>query len=106
MGCKSICRHCNCPTKCLTDISKQADCRPWGPTDFSLTLHPSDDDWWKKCSHHPIHNVFDNICFGANENKTHFASPGECLHMHQLGVAKRSVEAMKHFLSGIHDCNK
>ena len=28
-------------------------------------------------------------------NNIHFATPGECLHMHQLGLAKRTVESIR-----------
>ena len=46
-------------------------------------------------SHHRTHNVFHDHDFGANVNNIHFATPGECLHMHQLGVAKRTVESIR-----------
>ena len=94
-GTKFICRHCNCPTDDLVNVQAQATTRLWIPEDFAIPVGEIDRDHWKNLSHHPIENVFDNINFGSNPHKIHFATPGECLHMHQLGVAKRSLEVLK-----------
>ena len=37
---------------------------------------------------------------GANEHKVHLETPGEYLHMHQLGSAKRAVKSFKCFVMG------
>ena len=41
-----------------------------------------------------MHNVFHSCQFGENPNNIHFATPGELLHMHQLGVAKRLIKSI------------
>ena len=94
-GTKFICRHCNCPTEDLVNVQAQATTRLWIPKDFATPDGEIDRDRWKNLSHHPIENTFDDINFGNNSHKIHFATPGECLHMHQLGVAKRSLEVLK-----------
>ena len=98
-----ICRHCDCPTKVLSNPTEQAKTTLWKPEHFSLNnshgqRRPS--EYWKEVSHHPVKNVFHHSCldFGENPYKIHLATPGECLHMHQLGVAKRSIEAFVEFL--------
>jgi hypothetical protein len=48
-----------------------------------------------------ITNIFDNLEFGSfNPHKIHLATPGECLHMHQLGVTKRALESFEDFVMG------
>ena len=43
---------------------------------------------FRKMSHHQTDNSFHHFEFGSNINNIHLATPGEMLHMHQLGVAK------------------
>ena len=57
-------------------------------------------DYFKQISHHPIKNAFHNLDFGSNINNIHFATPGECLHMHQLGIEKRQIEVFIFLLKG------
>ena len=47
-------------------------------------------------SHHPIVNALDELCHGSNKRKSHLATPGECLHMHQKGAMKRAVESFEY----------
>ena len=98
---KKICRHCNCPSSDLVDPAKQHSTTLWKPKDFSLLDdigEPRPPNYWKEISHHPVANIFHKIDFGDNPYNIHFASPGECLHMHQLGAARRSVESFKIFV--------
>eukprot|EP00957_Ditylum_brightwellii_P206790 15350008-Ditylum_brightwellii.AAC.1 len=44
-------------------------------------------------SHHSIRNAFHHLNFGCNMHNMHLTTPGEFLHMHQLGAAKRAVES-------------
>ena len=61
-------------------------------------------DACKQKSHHYIVNAFHQLNFGSNKYSIHLATPGECLHMHQLGAAKRCVEAFALLLTGkVHD---
>ena len=95
-GVKCLCRHCNCSTEDLVDPTKQHLYRLWNSSDFKRTDNEGNirgKEYWKSISHHPLSNAFHDINFGENENGIHLATPGETLHMHQLGVAKRAVES-------------
>ena len=94
-GTKFISRHCNFPTDNLVNVEAQATTRLWIPEDFATPVAEIDCNQWKNLSHHPIENVFNGINFGSNPHIIHFATPGKCLHMHQLGVAERSLEVLK-----------
>eukprot|EP00536_Pseudo-nitzschia_multiseries_P017293 jgi/Psemu1/50201/gm1.50201_g len=52
------------------------------------------EQYFKNVSHHRVHNgnAFHDLDFGENLHNIHLASPGERLHMHQLGCAKRAAE--------------
>ena len=93
-GVKYVCRHCNCPNEQLTNPVYWSTNPPkiWEPVDFKLIKNPSKDHW-KNLSHHPVKNAFHDLDFGENSHNIHLATPGECLHMHQLGAAKRAIEA-------------
>ena len=96
-----ICRHCDCPTNDLVDPAKQPSTKLWEPKNFSLTDQYGRGrlpNYWKEVSHHPVDNTFHRFDFGDNPYNIHFATPGECLHMHQLGVAKRSIESFDFFV--------
>ena len=98
-GTKVICCHCNCVTSDLSIPAKQKTTQLWVPDDFSEEkFSKEEEDWSKKCSHHPVNNAFHELNFGANIHNIHLASPGECLHMHQLGVSKRCIESFEFFL--------
>ena len=96
---KFICRHCNCPTEHLTDPKewKKLEMKLWEPKDFKVK-EVIDNERWKALSHHPVKNFFHKLCFGSNIHNIHLATPGECLHMHQLGVAKRSIKSFRNIV--------
>ena len=98
----TLCRHCNCPTMRSNNpyVFHKKETKLWYPKDFEpATEH--DKEYFKKCSHHPIDNAFHQLDFGScNPHNIHLASPGECLHMHQLGVSKRAIEAFSDFVMG------
>jgi len=98
VGIKCMCRHCTCKSDDLVDPNCQHMYRLYTMDDFS---HSSDHDmkYFESISHHDIENAFDRLDFGCNVHKIHFATPGELLHMHQLGPEKRQVEA---FIYVIH----
>ena len=100
---KMLCRHCNCPTPLSVVPKTFKEYRLWKPDDFlpkscplPQSVAPPEDEhveFFKSISHHDISNVFHDLDFGdGNPHNIHLATPGECLHMHQLGVAKRVVE--------------
>lgn len=95
---KCMCRHCLCKSEDLVNPNCQHKYRLYTMEDFS---HSPDHDikYFESISHHDIENAFDRLDFGSNVHKIHLASPGELLHMHQLGPEKRAVEA---FIFVIH----
>jgi hypothetical protein len=92
-----ICRHCNCPSENLTNPVKQVNCRLYSRQDFLLS---KGKEHFKEYCHHPVRNAFHRLDFGANKFGIHLATPGELLHMHQLGCAKRAVEAFEDLVMG------
>eukprot|EP00536_Pseudo-nitzschia_multiseries_P013861 jgi/Psemu1/36697/gm1.36697_g len=55
------------------------------------------EQYFKNVSHHCVHNgnTFYDLDFGENPHNIHLASPGERLHMHQLGCVKRAAETFR-----------
>jgi hypothetical protein len=99
-GVKKLCRHCDCSTKhSVTPLAQPRTCF-WKPEDFQSSKEPS---YFKSVSHHCIDNAFHRLDFGCNTHNIHFATPGECLHMHQLGAARRCLESFTTLLSMSHD---
>ena len=92
-----ICRHCKIPTMhCVNPKEQKLDL--WTIDDFRL-MPTNDKDYWRGISHHPINNAFDDLEFGClNTHGIHLATPGECLHMCQLGCTKRAVESFDYFV--------
>ena len=92
---RKLCRHCDIESEDLIDVQEFQEAELWSPDDFDVQEHDpaGDPDYWKSRSHHPVVNALDELCFGSNKHKTHLATPGELLHMHQKGALKRSVES-------------
>eukprot|EP00536_Pseudo-nitzschia_multiseries_P011769 jgi/Psemu1/29889/gm1.29889_g len=106
-GVMRMCRHCNCYSPNINIPSVQPATKNWLPVDFHCFPGTDLNDInknFKNNSHHNIRNVFHDICFGTNQNNIHFATPGECLHMHQLGTAKRVVKSIELLLRGSVPC--
>ena len=103
-GVNKLCRHCDCPTKYITSPYHQDSCKLWLPEDLTLLVDEKtkkQQEYFKSISHHPIQNAFHCLKFGShNPHSIHFATPGETLHMAQLGCAKRAVEAFNCLLKG------
>ena len=91
-------RHCACPTDFIHLPQHQKTTKLYKPEHFDV-LRPDDQEACKIISHHPIKNAFLGLNFGSpNPFNMHLATPGEC--MHQLGVAKRAIEAFSHLIGG------
>ena len=100
-GVKVMCRHCKCPSFHIANPRNAAHRNQlFTPTDFMMnSVHEvNDKKLFKSISHHRIDNVFHHHEFGVNKQNIHMATPGECLHMHQLGVAKRTIESLKNLI--------
>ena len=92
---KAICRHCMCETKDLVDPSKFQEHFKFFPENLDPTIQDREDaEYWQKISHHPVKNAVDELHHGDNVQKTHLGTPGEVLHMHQLGAMKRTIESL------------
>ena len=85
-----LCRHCNINSVDLVKPECQAATRLWTPEDFVFQSGETE-----KNDHYPVENAFDRFDFGFNKHKIHWATPGELLHTHQLGCAKRCVESFR-----------
>ena len=97
-GVRHICRHCKCPTIDICNpknYSYKTDL--WVPRDFAVdeVNIGQNKEYFQTLSHHRIWNTFHELNFGSNKHNIHLATPGECLHMHQLGIAKRAVQSFK-----------
>eukprot|EP00536_Pseudo-nitzschia_multiseries_P008802 jgi/Psemu1/21469/gm1.21469_g len=102
---KKLCRHCTCPTHVIHKPKAQVEeqTQLWVPEDFEPLPNISareDKEYFKSISHHPIKNAFHSLNFGCNVNNIHFATPSECLHMHQLGVA-RTIGSLAQLYGGL-----
>ena len=101
-GIKKLCRHCKCDTDNIANPTESAHLDElWTPTDFTIDVDnekcavKEDEIKFTAMSHHRMNNAFHDLQFGSNVNNIHMAMPGELLHMHQLGVAKRTVESIE-----------
>eukprot|EP00536_Pseudo-nitzschia_multiseries_P006346 jgi/Psemu1/15033/gm1.15033_g len=106
-GVMRMCRHCNCYSPNINIPSVQPAAKKWLPVDFHCFPGTDLSDINKNFqnnSHHNIRNVFHDLCLGTNQNNIHFATPGECLHMHQLGTAKQAIESIEFLLHGSVPC--
>ena len=96
---KKLCCHCKCDTIGIANLSsRDHEDNLWEPVDFTIDEendNRDDEAKFQATLHHRIHNAFHYLEFGSNKNNIHMATPGECLHMHQLGVAKRTVESFR-----------
>lgn len=90
---QKLCRHCDCPINWSHIPSKNTkeEIHLFIPEDVNRESNSRAD--LQLLSHHPIRNVFHTMNFGTNKNNIHLATPGEKLHMHQLGVAKRALQS-------------
>ena len=83
------------------DPTYQFRTKLYQPSDLNVDLENTNPGYFKSISHHPIKNTFHSMEFGINANNIHLATPGECLHMHQLGIERRAVEAFSYLLRGL-----
>eukprot|EP00536_Pseudo-nitzschia_multiseries_P006594 jgi/Psemu1/15691/gm1.15691_g len=121
---KMICRHCNCPrahgnNSCVNVMKIPVSIESgnmhvsnhksgeeyqsvwlWKMSDFTSSTVGGGvnvEQYFKNVSHHRVHNgnAFHDLDFGENPHNIHLASPGERLHMHQLGCTKRATETFR-----------
>jgi hypothetical protein len=90
-GVASLCRHCNIPRS-------QTDNVYYGwehiiPELVQSAIDANDKEGLKALSQHPIQNAFyEGTCLGGNKRGIHGMSPGEPLHVLELGLFKMMIE--------------
>ena len=95
-----LCRHCDYPTKVIINPEFQNQTNLLQPRDLNPNIENDIPGYFKMISHYPIKNAFHSLDFGCNIYNIHLATPGECLHMHQLGITKRQIEAFCYLIKG------
>ena len=96
---RMLCRHCDCTTNEINNPEYfHKKCKLWTSRQLDNFLSEDFSDEQrinigKSISHHIIENTFHSLEFGKNQHNIHLASPGETLHMLQLGAQKRFVES-------------
>merc|ERR1711884_232694 len=107
MGTAFVCRHCNCQTADLVNLSVQSETTLWTPDSFQVPdqCETTEADHWRSLSHHNVKDAFCCLNFGSNNHNIHFATPGESLHMLQLGTAKRAVKSFAKRVSSMPQNN-
>ncbi|WP_288992458.1 hypothetical protein [uncultured Marinobacter sp.] len=90
-GVARLCRHCNTP-RCETD-NVDYDWEHILPEQVQRVINANDKEGLKALSQHPIRNAFyESICLGGNKRGIHGMSPGEPLHVLELGLFKMMTE--------------
>ena len=90
-GVARLCRHCNTP-RFQTD-NVDYDWEHILPAQVQRVIDANDKEGLKALSQHPIRNAFyEGICLGGNERGIHGMSPGEPLHVLELGLFKMMIE--------------
>jgi len=103
-GVQKLCRHCDCSTLHITNPAYLDSSTLWMPNQLCPLRNDNSEyqaAYFKSISHHPIKNTFHQMNFGSgNPHGIHLGTPGETLHMSQLGCTKRAVESYSLLLKG------
>jgi hypothetical protein len=90
-GVACLCRHCNIP-RSQTDYVDYEWKRNL-PELVQSVIDANDKEGLKALSQHPIQNAFyEGICLGGNKRGIHGMSPGEPLHVLELGLFNMMIE--------------
>jgi hypothetical protein len=86
-GVARLCRHCTTPTLETSNLDYAWDLIV--PQDITSLVDAQDYAGLKKISQHYVRNAFyDGICLGGHPNGVHSITPGEPLHVLDLGEFK------------------
>ncbi len=92
-GVARLCRHCNTPRSQTDNIDYE-----WEhilPSQVQNLIEDNDLDGLKSISQHPIANAFyRGICLGGNPRGIHGMTPGEPLHVLEIGLFKIVIEGL------------
>jgi hypothetical protein len=90
-GVACLCRHCNIPRSQTNNVDYE-----WEhiiPELVQSVIGANDKEGLKDLSQHPIRNAFyKGICLGGNKRVIHGMSPGEPLHVLELGLFKMMIK--------------
>jgi hypothetical protein len=90
-GVSRLCRHCNTPRSETDNVDYE-----WEhilPAQVQGLIDANDKEGLKSISQHPIVNAFYTaICLGGNLRGIHGMTPGEPLHVLELGLFKMLIE--------------
>ncbi len=90
-GVARLCRHCNTPRSETDNVD--FDWEHILPEQVQSVIDANDKEGLKALSQHPIRNAFyEGICLGGNRRGIHGMSPGEPLHVLELGLFKMMIE--------------
>ena len=90
-GVARLCRHCNTPRSETDNVDYDWD--HILPEEVQRVIDANDKEGLKALSQHPIRNAFyEGICLGGNTRGIHGMSPGEPLHVLELGLFKMMIE--------------
>jgi hypothetical protein len=90
-GVAHLCGHCNIPRSQTDNVDYE-----WEhiiPELFQSAIDANDKEGLKALSQHPIRNAFyEGLCLGGNKRGIHGMSPGEPLHVLELGLFKMMIK--------------
>jgi hypothetical protein len=90
-GVARLCRHCNTPREETDNVNY--DWEHILPEQVQSVIDVNDNEGLKIISQHPIRNAFyQDICLGGNTRGIHGMTPGEPLHVLELGLFKLLIE--------------
>jgi hypothetical protein len=90
-GVSRLCRHCNTPRSETDNVDYEWD--HILPAQVQGLIDANDKEGLKAISQHPILNAFyTDICLGGNPRGIHGMTPGEPLHVLELGLFKMLIE--------------
>jgi hypothetical protein len=91
LGVARLCRHCTTPREQTDNVDYE-----WEhilPADVQIHIDANDKEALRSISQHPIRNAFYlGICLGGNLRGIHGMTPGEPLHVLELGLFKIVIE--------------
>jgi hypothetical protein len=90
-GVARLCRHCTTPTLQTSNLDYAWDLI--SPHDITSLVDADDHDGLKSISQHYVRNAFyDGICLGGHPHGIHGITPGEPLHVVDLGNFKGATQ--------------
>jgi hypothetical protein len=93
---QNICRVCDCPTNETNNEDHQST--RYTKAMYTAASRRGDTEWFKRHSSHNVPNAFYKLDMGTNPFNIHGASPGEILHMIQIGLLPYIIDGFYNFI--------